>query len=340
MAVFRIRSKFCHSRCKEHIVPLQHFLLAWFVSTVYLSLSFYWRGNGLCRISMAVGFFNLVPDMVWRYYSPTLVLHAQKIRKQRCIFCTKYGMLENIVNTFLKLSFCFLEGRQCESGIMGDKCQDKGEEEEKKRMGIDYRLIIFCAFMQMSRVLQWSVLDRISFTRLRKQRHSKDLIMISWEIVRTKLTSVSIAVSQIMIVLSAFASSFLFLCFLDSLSSQHDYQRAILPEYCQCKLSRSAAPQMCLSFTKPFLIIAFFIYWLYTYIYNDQLWSRKGNIVITLNLPCLCDLSWRKWSVLMQAKYLLYTFSKLQQTKSKNCYILALFSSQSWRVSQKTQYND
>lgn len=86
---------------------------------------------------MAVGFFNLVPDMVWRYYSPTLVLHAQKIRKQRCIFCTKYGILENIVNTFLK-------------------CQDKGEEEEKKRMGIDYRLIIFCAFMQNSSGSYWT----------------------------------------------------------------------------------------------------------------------------------------------------------------------------------------
>lgn len=61
---------------------------------------------------MVVGFFNLVPDMVWRYYSPTLVLHAQKNLKQRCIFCTKYGILENIVYTFLKLNFSILEGRQ------------------------------------------------------------------------------------------------------------------------------------------------------------------------------------------------------------------------------------
>lgn len=153
---------------------------------------------------------------------------------------------------------------------------------------------------------------------------------------------------HVLIMLTAFASScfcffvLFFLPFLDSLSREHDDHQAIPPQVGQYKLSRSAAPQMRLSFCKTFVIIAFSPQYLlnfqvlqsskfskfclFFFFLNKMIWSeaKKGKYCDYLESSLLM------WFVseemkCAQAKYLQFTFSKLQQTKYKNCNREALF---------------
>ena len=102
----------------------------------------------------------------------------------------------------------------------------------------------------------------------------KDLIMLSKETSRAKINVCSVWCflnNRTMTVLCILSLMPLFSRF--SITTRHDYEQVALSSDYQCKLSRSAAPQMCLCFAEPF-IIAFFIYGT-----SNYYWAINGSCI-------------------------------------------------------------
>lgn len=146
-----------------------------------------------------------------------------------------------------------------ESMTIEDWCQEKRWRDKEWKLTEDWlspvplcKSVVSTAVAYIGLDFLHLVDDQVIKQQLLSETLTKDLIMIVLtSLQRTIVTFCKVCCYSVTLSSSPFFSpSF---CFLDSLSQVNNfYKRVILPKDYQCKLSCSAAPQMCLCFAKPF----------------------------------------------------------------------------------------